>query len=172
MTVGPLLARLRRATAPLHDRLDTTLRVVERLSSPERRAALIEAYGRLHDAGDGAMRPWLQAVPNLDYSDRRVPGAGSPFAALQSEAEALGALYVLEGATLGGRIILRELAARGVRLDDLQFLDPYGDRAGERWRSFVQILEQRGAADPEGVERGAILAFDFAEACLSEKVLA
>lgn len=170
MTVGPLLARLRRATGPLHDRLDTTLRVVDRLASPVDRDAMIAAYGRLHGASDQAMRPWLAETPGLDYPDRRAPSSAlDAFPVLASEGEALGAFYVLEGATLGGRIIQRELTARGASLDGLEFLNPYGDRTGERWRSFIEVLEERGAADPDGVERGAVAAFGFAESCLREK---
>jgi heme oxygenase (biliverdin-IX-beta and delta-forming) len=171
MTIGPILARLRRATGPQHERLDSALRIIERLSSSPEREALIEAYGRLHRSADRAIRPWLVETGGLDYTRRRTAadGASPPFPPIASEPEALGAMYVLEGATLGGRVIRRELAARGVSLAGLEFLDPYGEEAGERWRSFVAVLESRGAADPDGVERGAIAAFSFAEACLAEE---
>ncbi len=156
----------------MHERLEAGLRVVDRLSSPATRAELVRGYGRLHGAADRALRPWLDETPGLDYGGRRTPApaASDRFPPLTSEAEALGALYVLEGATLGGRIIRRELAVRGASLTGLEFLDPYGEAAGDRWRSFLAVLELRGADDPDGVERGAIAAFGFAEACLAEKV--
>ena len=48
----------------------------------------------------------------------------------------LGALYVLEGATLGGQVLRREMAQRlGVNADNGgAFLDVYGAETGRRWR--------------------------------------
>lgn len=135
---------------------------------------MVAAYGRLHRSADTALRPWLKDAAGLDYGARRPDPCSSErgFPGLASRAEALGALYVMEGATLGGRVIRRELAARGVSLDGLEFLDPYGERAGERWRSFTVVLEALGAADPEGVERGAVAAFEFTGRCLAQEVAA
>lgn len=58
--------------------------------------------------------------------------------ALPSVAHALGCLYVLEGATLGGQIIARQLATVTGRTvgDERAFFSGYGPQTGTMWRSF------------------------------------
>ena len=57
-------------------------------------------------------------------------------------AACLGALYVLEGATLGGQVLRREMALR-LDLDADNggaFLDVYGAETGRRWKDFLDYL--------------------------------
>jgi heme oxygenase len=87
------------------------------------------------------------------------------FPAPRSAAEALGMLYVLEGSTLGGRMILRALAERGVHDPALQFLDPYGTDTGARWRAFLDVLARETGDDEERIAaacRGGVTAFRHA----------
>jgi heme oxygenase len=50
---------------------------------------------------------------------------------------ALGCLYVLEGATLGGQLISRHLATLGIGpTTGGLFFNGYGARTGEMWKSF------------------------------------
>jgi heme oxygenase len=50
---------------------------------------------------------------------------------------ALGCLYVVEGATLGGQVISRHLAKLGIGPDNGgRFFHGYGARTGEMWKSF------------------------------------
>ncbi len=50
---------------------------------------------------------------------------------------ALGCLYVLEGATLGGQVISRHLAKLGIGPENGgRFFNGYGARTGEMWKSF------------------------------------
>ncbi|RNL52475.1 biliverdin-producing heme oxygenase [Pedobacter jejuensis] len=69
----------------------------------------------------------------------------------QSNASALGALYVLEGATLGGNVIKRHILANPnfSNIDGgLNYYGVYGDELGSKWKNFVQILnEEVGEAD-------------------------
>lgn len=62
---------------------------------------------------------------SLRVSGAFAAGPG-PRAEISNRAEALGFLYVIEGSTLGGRLILRELAAGGAEITGLSFLDPFG----------------------------------------------
>ena len=56
---------------------------------------------------------------------------------------AVGCLYVLEGATLGGQVISRHLAKLGIGpANGGLFFHGYGARTGEMWKSF-----QAGATD-------------------------
>jgi len=63
---------------------------------------------------------------------------------IHSAAAALGALYVTEGSTLGGRHITRMIARQ---LDipatkGFSFFDAYGDSTAQMWENFRDILNQ------------------------------
>jgi heme oxygenase len=63
---------------------------------------------------------------------------------------ALGALYVMEGATLGGQVIRKRLA-RTLGLDatdGVAFFSSYGDRVGSMWREF-RDLARRSITTPD-----------------------
>ncbi|WP_046069459.1 biliverdin-producing heme oxygenase [Pseudomonas synxantha] len=61
---------------------------------------------------------------------------------LDTPAACLGALYVLEGATLGGQVLRREMALRlDVGPDNGgAFLNVYGAQTGRRWKDFLDYL--------------------------------
>jgi heme oxygenase len=78
-------------------------------------------------------------------------------------------MYVLEGSTLGGKIILRTVRSKGVSTNELHFLDPYGKDASALWRVFLRVLERETTPDPAAMKEcvsGATKAFVFAAACL------
>jgi heme oxygenase len=169
--------KLRSATAAAHERVEQQARVVERLSDPEERAALMAAFYLLHAEVEAAAAPWLGDHPDLDFPARRrtpllrralealgveAPRVESALSAA-SPAEAIGLLYVVEGATLGGKIIRRSLAAGGCGPDSLDFLDPYGDATGAQWRTFLAVLEDVAEGDPDGAVSGALEGFRLAE---------
>ncbi|WP_316799299.1 biliverdin-producing heme oxygenase [Pedobacter frigidisoli] len=61
----------------------------------------------------------------------------------KNNAEVLGALYVLEGATLGGNMIKRHILANPNFKDEeggLNYYGVYGDELSAKWKSFVSIL--------------------------------
>jgi heme oxygenase len=175
---APALDRLRFATGVAHRRLEDRLDAVRRLTDPRLRPALIERYAAFHLPADAALRPHLADVPGLDMAGRSRAGFFDQaystvdlpeFPQPASRPEALGLLYVLEGSTLGGRMILRMLAAHGVTDPALAFLDPYGARTGAQWRAFLAVLEREGGRDAGRIEdaaRGAVRGFDHAEAVL------
>jgi heme oxygenase len=133
------------------------------------------------------LRPYLSDMPDLAFrarvSSRRFAGktelpwhgkllVNPVFTAIETTAEALGALYVLEGSTLGGRKILQTLRRQGVSTDELHFLDPYGKAAGANWRTLLRILERETAPSQTTMNEcvlGAMKAFSFAAACLRDE---
>ncbi len=155
-----------------------------RISSPEARRGLVEGFHRLHASLEPGLARWLEPVEGLDFAARRraprlvddvrelggrveVDGAAPTPG---SRAEALGWLYVLEGSTLGGRVIRKQVVAGGGDMAGLGFLDPYGAQQGERWKGFLAVVEReaRTADDIEAMVSGAQSAFRYAEACLTE----
>jgi heme oxygenase len=170
--------QLRAATDRHHRRLETRVDAVARLSDPLLRPDLIRRYAALHLPADDALGPHLRHVPGLDFRGRsRVPllaglageHALPPFPAPRNRAVALGMLYVLEGSTLGGRLILATLAERGVVDPKLAFLDPYGAQTGTRWRGFLAVLERELRGDGDSILdacHGAVAGFQHAERVL------
>lgn len=61
---------------------------------------------------------------------------------ITSTAEALGAMYVLEGSTLGGKIISK-MIVQNLSLtneDAVSFFKGYGDASDDMWAAFTQVL--------------------------------
>lgn len=96
------------------------------------------------------LRQDLQALGLAAATIDRLPICES-FPPPASEAEALGALYVIEGSTLGGQLIARraiDLLGPDV---PLAFLRPYGPAVGAMWRAFRMHLLDRVALQAEDI---------------------
>jgi heme oxygenase len=64
----------------------------------------------------------------------------------KNTAEVLGALYVLEGATLGGNVIKRHILANPNfknHEDGLNYYGVYGEELSTKWKNFVSVLNER-----------------------------
>ena len=187
MNAGPVINRLRCATGDIHKGLDERLNAIDRLSSRETRGAMVNGYLNFHSRADAAFAPWLAGERTLDYGARRrtpaleqalatlriapVRSPGPPLA-IANLAQAYGAFYVVEGSTLGGRMIRKAVAALGRDLVGLDFLDPYGDDSADRWRTFMALLEDRAKNREAQAVIGATAAFALAEECLHVQELA
>ena len=170
--------RLRAATSELHRRVERTLDIIPRLSDPRTRPDMIRRYAAFHIPADAVLGAYLADVPDLEFRARsRAPllaefageKALPAFPAPGCHTEALGMLYVLEGSTLGGRLILRALADRGVRDPALAFLDPYGVHTAARWRGFLSVLTRETGEDESLTRKacaGACSGFRHAERIL------
>lgn len=151
-----ILVRLKAETKAEHDAIE---RVLDLTSEALTLAAYRERLERLY----GFHRPVearLEAVPGVDLharrkhplllDDLRALGTDDPerlpvcaeLPPLAGPADRFGCLYVLEGATLGGRVITRHVArtlgvtpARGGR-----FFHGYGARTGAMWQEFGGAL--------------------------------
>lgn len=181
-----VLSRLRDATRDAHERLEGRLDILERMKTPEGRHHLVRGFHGLHSGAEAVLAPWLSGLDGLDFAERRRVGrladdlkvlgisAGPPcpVVAPTSASEALGMLYVLEGSSLGAKVIRKQAALRGQDMTGLSFLDPYGERTGERWRGFLAVLSREAPADDEAaveaVVRGGVSGFGYAESWLCE----
>ncbi len=179
--------RLREATQADHQRLESRINILDRIATPSRRRSLVERFHAMHVQVEQALAPWLADLPGLDFEARRrtphlardlqvlgtnaTDQAGPPVA-LRGVGHALGWMYVLEGSTLGGRVIRRMVDARGDGMTGLSFLDPYGDRVAERWREFLAVVDRnaRSAAEVDELVDGARAGFLHAELQLCEEV--
>jgi heme oxygenase len=68
------------------------------------------------------------------------------FVPQKNTGEVLGALYVLEGATLGGNVIKRHILTNPNFKDHesgLNYYGVYGDELSTKWKKFVYVLNER-----------------------------
>jgi heme oxygenase (biliverdin-IX-beta and delta-forming) len=183
---GGAIVRLRQETGAAHRELDETLDLVERLSAGDQRIGLLAGYHRLHGQTEARVAPALRGIADLDFSARRrssliaegirilghsVVADSTAGAGILTRAEALGAFYVIEGSSLGGRVILKELKRRDISLAGLGFLDPYGADTSQRWQSFLAILEREIKSSEQKADavKGALDTFAFAKLCLCKE---
>jgi len=176
---GTTLAYLRTATRPAHDSLEGALGLLDegldlsgytqvlgrfygfwREWEPHVAALLqdetfLEPRRRLHllAADLAAVGCSLQAVAALPRC---------PLPTLRDAVEAFGSLYVMEGSTLGGRVIERNVG-RCLGLDGrsgCSYFAGHGNATGAMWRAFLQRLDARPAADAERIAAGACATFE------------
>ena len=156
--LDPMLTRERyvRCLAALHA-----------LQAPlERRLAACADWSEL---GIAAAERWRAArivddLRALGASPLPAVASGADLPDLATRGRALGARYVLEGATLGGRVVARHLATtlaltptRGA-----SFFAGHGERTGAMWREFERALDHAalGWCEPADVLAGARDTFD------------
>ncbi|WP_296808136.1 biliverdin-producing heme oxygenase [Thiocapsa sp.] len=180
-TSARLAILLRRATAETHEAVER-LPLMTRLTSPtvtredylDYLQALAEVYaaleGSLLDALDEEIRNDLGVRPKLpailedlaEQGQPHIPRTSTQLAPAGSGA-ALGGLYVLEGATLGGRVIAKHLRrCLGQALGSTGFLDFHGEQSSAAWKRFASVLDSlpaHGRMDPAEVVSGARATF-------------
>ena len=182
-----LSAYLREHTRGHHDRIEAVpcmaRLLAEDLGFEEYGAALARLYGyyrpleaRVYAAPVPALVTALELRPKhpalaADLGAWGLRRQTLPMAAtgdlprLDSEGARCGALYVLEGATLGGTVLARRLrAVLGARVDGaLRFHGFYGEATGAHWRRFRDVLDTHCGADSAGAAealRGAVEVYD------------
>ena len=175
--------RLRAETQPVHRRLETELDLLGPGLTVARYRAVLELFHGYHAALEPRLDAWHRTEPghlDLDWPRRRklgllradlavlgVDARSLPVCptvpALRGTAEALGALYVVEGATLGGQVIVRSLRAGGqVPVAATGFFGSYGAEVGRLWRDWRRATEAWvGEADAraDAVVAHAVLTF-------------
>lgn len=77
---------------------------------------------------------------------------------LHTFSQLLGAMYVVEGSTLGGQVITRQLDRAGIPLR--RYFTGYGERTGPMWKTFCRLLPEAAlAADQDEIVASACLTF-------------
>jgi heme oxygenase len=166
------LQRLRAGTRDQHRRLEDAVALSKRLSSLEDYRGLLKAFYGLYSplearlasheplshtglAADRLQKHQLleqdllalgQSPHEIESLPRcfRLPEIGNLFAAA-------GCLYVLEGATLGGQVVRREVGRRLTLAGErgCTFFASYGARVGEMWTDFCERLTSLAAGDSQ-----------------------
>jgi heme oxygenase len=77
---------------------------------------------------------------------------------LKSFAQALGAMYVLEGSTLGGRFILQQMQKTIQR--GCAYFDSYGEKTPSMWKEFCNLLDSYSANQEDEILSAAIQTYE------------
>jgi heme oxygenase len=180
---GPVLGHLRAVTRPAHDRLEGALGLLdEHLDLAAYRRVIECLYGFWHGwqprvaallQDEALVRPRQRlhlleadlAALGLSASQRAALPL-CPLPDLEDARQALGSLYVMEGSTLGGRIIRRNVERR-LGFDDragCAYFTGYGAETGLMWRSFLTRLDAAPTDHAERIGTGASATFE----CLAD----
>ncbi len=144
----------------MHTQLEATPLSVALLTPPlssETYASYLMAMREVINFCELSLFPLVKSVITDIESRRKISGMNSDLEALKehlpahpykpfsplntpiSEATALGYLYVIEGSTLGGRVILKQLentpALQSTKA--IHFFSGYGTNTGPMWKSFL-----------------------------------
>jgi heme oxygenase (biliverdin-IX-beta and delta-forming) len=150
---GRIMSELRDATAREHQELEDEVAISESLKSEETYRSLLEEFYGFVAPLEARMAafPWAEA--GIDFEVRRkahlleadlIQLGGTPSAVpkcealpvLENFAEACGALYVMEGSTLGGQHILRMARQANLPESAAKYFRSYGEKVGEMWKSL------------------------------------
>jgi heme oxygenase len=90
----------------------------------------------------------------------------------KNDAELLGAMYVLEGATLGGSVIVKRLKTNpnfeGLNLNYYQI---YGEQLIPMWKKFCEVLNQQPETSFDDAVNGAKKMFNYIAAVQQQNSL-
>ncbi len=158
-----IVARLKRETAASHRRIEAIVSIEARVASVESYRALIARFYGFYAAWEPQLATVLGAAV-FDAKRRKIGSLRRDLRALGFGAEdigglpvcpcpiradepmrALGSMYVLEGATLGGVTIAR-MVERALGLDGesgCAFFRCYGRDTASMWRAFAATLIAR-----------------------------
>ncbi len=189
-----IMAKLKESTRGQHEALESVVDVMNRtLSIDEYKDLLIKFY-RFYQAveprlpADELLKSGFDIRPRLKSSmlERDLvhlgvkPGSVPPWTGVpqtQNAAQAFGAVYVMEGATLGGQVITRHLHQH-LGLTPEQggaFFNSYGREVGPMWKAFGASVTAYSEVHPENDEAIVTAAgetFDSFRKCFEETLVA
>lgn len=188
--------RLRAATASAHARLEAALDIGAHCADRPTYRTLVARFWGIYAPLEAALRGLDWDALDIDFAarsktswlveDLMLMGLGPQDMAslprakrlprIEDYADALGVLYVTEGASLGGQIISRQLETQLAitRSTGGRFFSSYGSEVGEKWRRYVATLEAFGDSPAIAVriEGAALETFACFEAWLQSPVAA
>ena len=166
------MSELRAATTQEHRELEEEVGIAESLQSQEGYRSLLGAFYGFVAPLEARLAQFRWEVLNLRFDKRRKAGllerdlltlgidpATLPqcdeLPELGNLEEACGALYVMEGSTLGGQHISRVARQAGLTESAIHYFQSYGPRVAEMWKELGEALNafaETGERSPQLVE--------------------
>ncbi len=162
---------LKQQTAEKHQELeDLMLPCLTSIAQKQHYVQLLHVFYGYFKPVEDAVAPFMKESVLPDWPTRRkahailldlealgqpntLPRLATGLPGIGTLPQAMGALYVLEGSTLGGRGITKMLLkneAVGLQPQHLQFFAGYGERTGPMWTHFVNVLNSFCFTEEEG----------------------
>ena len=180
---APILQALRLHTRPAHDQLEqhtfnqqlTAGTITEATTThflAKMYGFLVPYEARLRQQPLGpAWEVGIRQRAHLILKDLQQPASAlalcSSMPPLGSWPQLLGAMYVVEGSTLGGQVITRQLARADI--PQRSYFSGYGERTGPLWKAFCQLLAQEATPENEAeIVQSASLTFQILDAWLNQ----
>ena len=154
-----LIDKVRTATSAMHHTFDSALvPYIQAIHSKEDYAALLLLFYGFFKPVYDKIDMHLNTFCLPDYQNRRKPESilndlkvlGINYTVqlcqnlppITDNASAFGALYVLEGSTMGGMVIKKMIMDKLGTAEGLTFFNGYGRQTRERWNVFIQSLNK------------------------------
>ena len=180
---------LKFATAAAHSSLEGLLAKRGYFEGREQYIQYLQRFFAFQDEAERALEVELTSAVVPDWSERkRAHLAKADLATLDAperdfsrfsgrlprvtwSEQVLGIVYVLEGSTLGGAYLLKQLAPLGINATHGgSYLASYGSQRGRMWQRFLSRLEeaQRRQLRADSIAAAAIATFAAARHYLTE----
>ncbi len=160
-----IIDTLRAATKAAHRDLDHFIfPIIKQVDSNDSYTKLLEVFYGFYKPVFDSLDHYLNDTNIQLYSQRRKPvrilddlhavGAGTSMLPVSHEcplidstAKAFGAFYVLEGSTMGGTIIVKQLSQQLPLLEQnaFSFFSGYGNKNPEMWNIFLNDLDKNNS---------------------------
>jgi heme oxygenase len=169
--------KIKEATLTYHQQTEKVLvGKMKSMRSKQDYIDLLTAFYSYFGGLEQHIERYINASNLVNYNDRRKTAAliddlkalggnippiaqGNDLPEIDNYLQAFGALYVIEGSTLGGKIISKMIQQHLHINDDagLSFFNSYGDKMQDMWDSFKAILNSVAAtpADEEIILQAA-----------------
>lgn len=150
---------LKMTTAQVHEQLEKKMDMMSQLENIDTYKNLVKKFYQYYSPMEEKLQTFASELPmegrmklhllkndllNLGFSEEEIQGLpkASTLPAIVSASQALGALYVLEGSTMGGQVISKHLRSKlGILPDNGgSFFWAYGEKTMPMWLSFKSFL--------------------------------
>lgn len=151
------IKELRSSTMSAHQALDKMLiPCIKSIETPVQYGDLLKCFYGYFSRVEEQLSLFLSNYDIPKYDERRkahvivqeLESIGLPFSSgladipqIDTKAKAMGAMYVSEGSTLGGKIIAKIIGGNlGIDPAQLRFFNYYGDNTEAMWKGFSDAL--------------------------------
>lgn len=189
-----ILVKLKEATKEQHENLENTVSIMKQMFSKGDYEVLLAKFYRFYLAVESKLGLINLSDTGIDFDGRRKTEflendlrnlgvfdvvrqrmhSWEDLPNLNTAAQALGCMYVLEGATLGGQIITRQLKqSLGITpVNGGSFFNSYGDRVGPMWKKFGAAITEFAEKneDDDEIVCSAKNTFDSFRNCFTEPI--